>query len=613
MNGFFSRPVIAILIAGALIAGVIWTLEPRMSGESHSHSHESGDSHADDSGYSHDGESGHDPADASGHAGDEKEVPRGPHGGWLFSSRGFQTEVTIYETGVPPQFRVYVSRASGEPIDPAEVLLKIELHRLGRTDVIGFQPAGDYLLGDQEVYEPHSFVAKVQAHWKGSTYDWEFSQIEARAEFTEASLRAAGIELDSAGPARLQDVLRLTGEIALNEEKVVHIVPRLDGVVKKVFKDMGDQVKKGELIAVLESRELADAKINYLAAVKQSELIQADLKREKLIYENTRQMLDLLEQKLEIDAIYARLKDLAIGENRERLLPAYARVQLARSVHQREKRLFDKGISSESEYLQALENVKSAEATYLALREKIAYDGDWGLRQKTKNAEMESLNLQTATQKLLALGLSRRQIKGLANERGQKFTEYELRSTLKGTVIKKHLTTGEAVKKDDDIFLLADLTDVWVNIDIPAREVKNVRLGQRVKVRGEHLDKEAEGTLTFLGSIIEENTRTVTARVVISNADRSWRPGTFVTVELVLKDREAPVAVRADAVQTMRGWSVVFVRYGNQFEARPLELGENDGTHVEVLKGLTEGEVYAAVNSFAVKAEIEKSGAAHSH
>ncbi len=605
MKELFSKPVIVILLAGAVLAGIIWTMEPQTTSESDSHMHDSGNSHT--------AEIGHGHSDESGHSGMEAEVRRGPRGGWLFSSRGFQTEVTIYENGVPPQFRVYVRRTSGEPIDPGEVQLKIELQRLGRTDVIGFQPAGEFLLGEREVSEPHSFVAKIQAHWKGNTYDWSFSQVEAQAEFSEAAMRAAGIVLDSARPARLQEVLRLTGEIALNEEKVVHIVPRLDGVVKKVFKDMGDQVKKGELIAVLESRELADAKINYLSAVKQSELVQADLERENIIYANTQQMLDLLQQKLEIEEIYRRLQDLPIGENREQLLPAYAKVQLAQSVYQREKRLFEKGISSESEFLQALENVKSAEATYLALREKIAYDGDWGLRQKKKNMEMENLNLQTATQKLLALGLTRREIKGLANEKGRKFTEYELRSTLKGTVIKKHLTTGEAVKKDDDIFLLADLSNVWVNIDIPAKEVKNVRLGQLVKVRGEHLDKEAEGTLTFLGSIIEENTRTVTARVVIANTDRSWRPGTFVTVELVLNDREAPVAVRSGAVQTLRDWSVVFVRYGNLFEAQPLTLGENDGTFVEVLEGLSGGELYAAQNSFAVKAEIEKSGATHSH
>jgi cobalt-zinc-cadmium efflux system membrane fusion protein len=84
-------------------------------------------------------------------------------------------------------------------------------------------------------------------------------------------------------------------------------------------------------------------------------------------------------------------------------------------------------------------------------------------------------------------------------------------------------------------------------------------------------------------------------------------------VELVLEERTVPLAVALEAIQTIRDWSVVFVKYGNLFEARPLELGENDGRKVEVLRGLSKGDQYVAHNSFAVKAEIEKSSATHDH
>ena len=169
------------------------------------------------------------------------------------------------------------------------------------------------------------------------------------------------------------------------------------------------------------------------------------------------------------------------------------------------------------------------------------------------------------------------------------------------------------MKKDDNIFLLADLSDVWVNIAIPTKDLKHVKLGQKVIVSDENLAIEAIGKLTYLGSIIEEKTRTVTGRVVISNQEFKWRPGTFVTLELVLEERTVPLAVPTKAIQTIRDWSVVFVKYGNFFEARPLELGANDGHWVEVLRGLTKGELYVAQNSFVVKAEIEKSSAVHEH
>ena len=540
-------------------------------------------------------------------------IPRGEHGGWLFSKNDLQVEVKIYEKGVPPQFRVYVTDSLGKNIALQEVSLNIHLHRLDRIDKINFKPSGDYLLGDKIVVEPHSFDVKITAQWKEQIYEWEFSQIEARAELSEEAIANAGITLATAGPAKLKRILRLTGEIGLNEERVVHIVPRLDGVVKKVFRDLGDRVMKGEVLAVLESRELADAKINYLGAVKNADLAKIDLKRESLLFENTSRMLDLLEQELDLEKVYPGLKELQLGKSRELLIPAYAKLKLTKSVYLREKNLFKKGISSESEYLVAEEDYKSAEARYIALREKIAYDGPWTVSKKKRTMEMEQFNLQTARQKLFALGLIQKEIYALTDQEENVFTRHELKSPLEGFIIKKHLTTGEAVKKDDDVFLLADFSDVWVNISISAKDLKNIKLGQKVLVKDDNLGMETRGKLTYLDSIVDEKTRMVTGRVVISNQDKRWRPGTFITVELVIEERTVPLAVSMEAIQTIRDWSVVFVKYGNLFEARPLELGENDGNKVEVLHGLSQGEQYVAHNSFAVKAEIEKSSATHDH
>ncbi|MDE1044592.1 MAG: hypothetical protein OSA05_04905, partial [Nitrospinaceae bacterium] len=106
---------------------------------------------------------------------------------------------------------------------------------------------------------------------------------------------------------------------------------------------------------------------------------------------------------------------------------------------------------------------------------------------------------------------------------------------------------------------------------------------------------------------------TVTGRIVIPNNKGDFRPGGYVTVELIIAERNVLVVVEPDAIQSFRDWSVVFVKYGSQLEARPVELGENDGNRVEILQGLKDGEEYVAVNSYAVKAEIEKSGATHSH
>ena len=109
--------------------------------------------------------------------GSEQTPVKGSHGGRLLEEAGFEVEVTIYESGIPPEFRVYAFH-SKKPIDPAAVQLTINLNRLGgRVDVIAFRKVNDYLLGDMVVEEPHSFDVEVIAEWNGETYRMGYSQI----------------------------------------------------------------------------------------------------------------------------------------------------------------------------------------------------------------------------------------------------------------------------------------------------------------------------------------------------------------------------------------------------------------------------------------------------
>ncbi|PIQ96663.1 MAG: hypothetical protein COV67_08345 [Nitrospinae bacterium CG11_big_fil_rev_8_21_14_0_20_56_8] len=539
---------------------------------------------------------------------------RGPNGGILLrGGKEFQIEITLYEQGVPPQFRVYAADGSSNPVDPGQVTLRIELHRLDRVDRIGFQPAGDFLLGDRVVEEPHSFDVKAEARYKGKTHSWEYSSIEGRAVLSPGIVREAGIAIESAGPATLRQSIDFPGEVTFNEERLAHIVPRLDGVVRSVHKDLGDEVREGEVLLVLESRELADAKTLYLEAVQKTSLARIDLDRQEDIAKNTDLLLNLLESGSSTEELDRKLKDRSIGEGRAKLVHAYARLRLARTVFEREENLYRKNISSQSEYLAALEDLRITEATFLALKENTAFDVHRELLERQRKFTTAELNLASANQKLRALGLGDEAIEELVQSREHAFTQYLLKSALSGTVIKKHVAQGEAVKKDDDIFVLADLSDVWINIAIPEKDLKQIRLGQAVRVKAKSLDLEARGKLTYLGNLIDETTRTVTGRVVIPNPRREWRPGLYVTVELVLGERKVPLAVRKEALQSFRGWTVVFGVFGDIFEARPLEIGDTDGTWVEVLKGISPGTRYVTQNSFAIKAEILKSGAVHDH
>lgn len=217
--------------------------------------------------------------------GDGEESPvKGVHGGRLLEEDGFLVEVTIYERGIPPEFRVYAFE-SKRPIDPAEMQLTIELSRLGgRVDVIAFRKVDDYLLGDMVVEEPHSFDVKVIAKWRGKTYRLEYSQIEARTELSPEAVQGSGIVIEEAGAVQMKSVFELPGEIAFNPDRVAHVVPRFGGVVTEVRKNLGAKVSKGEVIAVVDSRELASFQLAYIQAVHKLEFAQLSFDREEQLW-----------------------------------------------------------------------------------------------------------------------------------------------------------------------------------------------------------------------------------------------------------------------------------------------------------------------------------------
>jgi membrane fusion protein, heavy metal efflux system len=455
--------------------------------------------------------------------------PRGPHNGRLLSSDDLQVEVTIYETGVPPQFRVYAFDKDNKSVSPGEVTLQIELHRLGgRVDRIAFQPEADYLRGDAVVEEPHSFDVKVKATRAGRTHEWSYSQIEGKVRLGADQIKSAGIVIATVGPREMLTTLELPGEVKSDDTRVAHVVPTLQGVVTEVTKKAGDTVAKGELMAVLSSRELAGAKSAYLAAAHHVEFLRVALEREEALWK--------------------------------------------------------KKISAEREYLEA--------------------------KRLLDEAQLEE---QLAGQRLVAIGVPSGALRSLATAPPESLPRFEIRAPLGGTVVARDVTVGETVTAEERLFTVADLSTVWVDVMVYATDLGAVRQGQEATVISTDLGREITGRISFIGPLVGQETRAATARIVLPNPGGLWRPGLFVNVRLTRESVVIPIAVALEGIQTFRDWQVVFVKYGDWFEARPLKLGRRDGQFVEVLEGLVAGDQYASVNSFAIKAEIGKLGATHDH
>ena len=484
--------------------------------------------------------------DEHGHGGEHaEEGEHGPHGGRLLETEGDRAlEVTIYEAGVPPELRLYPF-VDGEPADPADLDVVAELHRLGgAVDTLRFRPRGAYLAGDGVVYEPHSFDVVVRGTWGGEAVRWAYESVEGRVEMPLEVAEANGVVVEEAGPAPIRTVLDLPGEVQLNADRVARVAPRVSGTVVAVPAGLGARVGAGAALAVIESRELGQAKAAYVESLH--------------------------------------------------------RMELAQSAYERERRLHERRISARKDYEQVRHDLEEAEL-------------------EKQSAEQALRALGVPPGELAALGV---EPEGVAAEREVRsplptsLTRYAVRAPFGGEVIDRQIAVGQHVSGMEEVFTIADLSTVWVEVTVYARDLDAVRPGQAVVVhaRGDSLSGPVgRGTVRYVGPLVGEATRTARALVTLDNPDGRWRPGTFVSAEVVQGEETVPVAVRREAVQTWREMPVVFARFGDAFEVRPVTLGRTDGTFVEVVEGLAPGQEYAAEGAFLLRADLEKAGASHDH
>ncbi|WP_454726122.1 MULTISPECIES: efflux RND transporter periplasmic adaptor subunit [Cupriavidus] len=514
-----QKTAVAVILAGGALAGAALIFAGRGNGPD---GHE-GSNHTEAA--AHDDNEHH--AGAGGPEG--RNDLNGPNGGQLFRQGDATVEVLVAEGSAGstdgPRMRIWATR-TGKPLAPASVKAAGELRRLtGESERLAFAPAQAYLQSAAAVGEPHAFEASLTVTLPGTDAPLaiKLRKEEGLVEMTPAQIQGAGLTLQSAAPARIEGTVSFPGEIRFNEDRTAHVVPRVAGVVEGVSANLGQQVRKGELLAVLASTTLSDQRSELLAAQK--------------------------------------------------------RLELAETTFQREKTLWEDKISAEQDYLAARTALQEA---------RIA--------------------TQNAAQKLTAIGAT-----GSGGTTGRALNRFELRAPFDGTVVEKHLALGEAVAADANVFTISDLSTVWAEFVIAPKDLDRVRVGEKVRIASTAFDGKAEGTVSYVGSLLGQQTRTATARVTLANPKMAWRPGLFVTVGVTDSSAEVPVAIDTQALQSHDGQQVVFVAVPGGFLAQPVKTGRGDGKLVEITEGMRAGWKYVAGNSFMVKAELGKAGAEHSH
>ena len=194
-------------------------------------------------------------------------------------------------------------------------------------------------------------------------------------------------------------------------------------------------------------------------------------------------------------------------------------------------------------------------------------------------------------------------------ESSDSLRSYRLRAPIDGVVQSQTVSPG-AVVSDAPLFTLINDQRLWAELKLFPRQRGEVRAGQSVHLRTG--DRRVRGHIAHI-TPGEPGAPYVIARVPLDNPEGRFAPGDMVNADIVVEQAEVPLRVDNRALQTVNAQAGVFIQSGDRYEWRPLDLGRRDGLHTEVLGGLRAGVRYVVDNSYLIKADLEKAGAAHEH
>lgn len=346
---------------------------------------------------------------------------------------------------------------------------------------------------------------------------------EEGIELSSQQIEDHGIQLATAELGQVNQAASYPARLVVNTDRQAHVSPSFSGRVEAVNVDLGQSVKKGQTLAVLLVPDLVDQQAN--------------------------------------------------------LRLAEVNLQLAEQDYQREKSLFNQGISAKQDY------------------------------QRTYNAYRQAqIQVQSARSRLTAFGAS-------GNSNGR----YVLTAPMSGVVSAKDVVVGENVQLADQLFTINQLDQLWLEFILPATDAQIISPNQKLTFKSLQTGNSFDAQVQSLTTEADVQTGRLQVRAKVNSNSQELRPNLMVNVELPKQNSQQALRVAKAAIQQIEGKATIFVAttsdHGVSFQPHPVELGgsSSDGQWIEVKKGLSAAQSYAAQGSFILKSELEKGEAAHEH
>lgn len=281
----------------------------------------------------------------------------------------------------------------------------------------------------------------------------------------------------------------------------------------------------------------------------------------------------------------ATLQSREMAGAKSAYISAHRNLALKKDLFERSEKLWKKKIKSEVDFIQA--------------------------RNIYEDAKIE---LEQDKQKLLALSMTEVQIKNLPEQKTP-LNIYTIDSPIEGKIIERHVTLGEVISSDKQVFVVANLDTVWVNLAIPADDLMKIKKDQKVDIFANKGELICSGNIMYVSPVINDESRTGRAVIQLENPKNEIHPGDFIKAQVVTSENSALLSLPSSAVHRMDGKFVVFTKSKeNTFEAKVINIkGSDKGEFIEIIDGLKERDEIVIKNTFFLKAELGKSEAEHSH
>jgi cobalt-zinc-cadmium efflux system membrane fusion protein len=463
-------------------------------------------------------------------------------------------------------------------------------------------------VNDAQQSEKTFVSADAQVAKPASDETGETSQA-ATVELSQDQWGTAGLTLLPVSKQRLQRVVPLTGKISLNEDRVAHIYPLVEGTVETVAVGLGAAVKENDPLVIVHSREIGEAKLTLYQARLQLEMAQVKDRIQSDIAANARELIRSLRALAPVVEIESQFRNRPMGDYRERLLSAYANYLKADADVMRLEGIADSGAISGKQLLSATATRNADLATFQARIEQIQYEIETSVLLSSQAVKEAETRVAVSATTLEILGCTDDEIRDVNPAlQGEAISHYLIRAPFNGLVLTKDVVLGEHVRPDAMVFSIADLETVWLSADIYEEHIPLLSglADQTIQVRSPLWpEKKFEAKVFYTGELVDEATRTISLRAVVQNSEKQLKPGMFVNVEIPLVSAQANLQVPRNAIQDLDGQQFVFIHQGNgRFMRRDVQTGASNSQSVEILSGVEEGEEVVATGGFVLKSRM---------